>query len=381
MGAATAVRIERAELHAVALPLLRPFEAAHGTERVKHCLVLRLDCEGVSGWGECVAMSGPWYSEETTVTAWHILTEYMLPSVLGRELSSAGELLGLVAPVRGNNMARAALEGAFLDALARARGVSLSRLLGGVRSEIDSGVSIGMQRSPAELASAVERELRAGYKRAKLKIGPGADVEYVREVRRRLPDAALMVDANSAYSLHDAQRLEALDAYDLMMIEQPLAYDDIVDHAALARRLRTPICLDESIRSAEDARKALDLGSCRVINVKPGRLGGLTESVRTHDLCRERGVPVWCGGMLETNIGRAHNVTLASLPGFTLPGDVSASDRYFARDIAFPNFELTPRGAIALPDSPGIGVEVDERRLGEVTLRREEFRAGRLIPE
>ncbi len=368
------MRVERAELRAIGLPLLRPFETSFGAERVKHCLILRLDCEGVTGWGECVAMSGPWYSEETTGTAWHILSEFMLPQVLGQRLESPHELLDLVSRVRGNNMARAALEAAFLDALARSQDVSLSRFLGGTRTQIESGVSIGIQPSPAELVSTVEREMRAGYKRAKLKIKPGADIEYVREVRRHFPDTALMVDANSAYSLRDAGHLAALDEYELTMIEQPLEHDDIVDHAALAPKLRTPICLDESIHTPGDARKAIELGSCRIINIKFGRLGGLTQSVRTHDLCVERGVPVWCGGMLETNIGRAHNVALASLPGFTLPGDVAASSRYFKRDIALPNFELSPNGSIPVPASPGTGVEIDEAWLHEVTLRREEFR-------
>ncbi len=368
------MRIERAELRAIALPLLHPFETSFGVEHEKHCLILSLHCEGVTGWGECVAMSGPWYSEETTGTAWHILTEFLLPRVLGVSLDSADDLLSRLARVRGNNMARATVEGAFLDALARSRNISLSEMLGGVLPEIPSGVSIGIQSSPSDLVATVERELQANYRRVKLKIRPGADLEYVREVRRRFPDIQIMVDANSAYQATDASHLRGLDEYGLTMIEQPLAHDDIVDHAILARQLATPLCLDESIHSTEDARKALNLGSCRVINIKSGRMGGLTESVRTHDLCRDPGVPVWCGGMLETNIGRAHNVALASLPNFTLPGDVSASERYFAEDIAFPNFELTSAGTIPVPSGPGIGVEVDESRLAQVTLRREEFR-------
>lgn len=368
------MRLERAVLRLIGLPLLHPFRTSFGVEREKRCLILRLDCEGVTGWGECVAMHGPWYSEETTGTARHILSEFMLPEVVGCDLESADDLLALLAPVRGNNMARAALEGAFLDALARARGVPLAALLGGSRAEIPSGVSVGIQESPAALVSTVERELRAGYQRVKLKVQPGADIAYVGAVRAAFPDLPLMADANSAYTLDDGHHLSRLDAFGLTMIEQPLAHDDIVDHAALARRIGTPICLDESIRSAADARKALDLGSCRIVNIKSGRLGGLTESVRTHDVCVERGAPVWCGGMLETNIGRAHNVALASLPGFSLPGDVAASDRYFARDIAGPNWELTPRGTIPVRSTPGIGVDVDEARLEEVTLLEEEFR-------
>lgn len=367
------MRIERAVLYAISLPLRHPFETSFGLELEKRCVVLRLDCEGVIGWSECVAMEGPWYSEETTGTAWHILADHMLSRVMGEDIRTGEELLALVERVRGNNMARAALEMAFMDALARSRDVSLSQLLGGSLTEIESGVSIGIQQTPQALVRTVERELKAGYRRIKMKIKPGADLEYVREVRYEFPDVPLMVDANSAYGLEDIEDLSALDDYDLMMIEQPLAHDDIVDHATLAARLQTPICLDESIHSAEDARKAIDLGSCRIVNIKSGRLGGLVASVRTHDLCRERDVPVWCGGMLETNIGRAHNVALASLPGFVLPGDVSASDRYFEHDIAFPTFELSDHGTIRVRESPGAGVDVDERRLDEVTLRREEF--------
>lgn len=273
-------------------------------------------------------------------------------------------------------MAQAALETAFLDALARSQSVSLAQLLGGVRTEIESGVSIGIQESPEALVRNVERELSAGYKRIKIKIKPGADHEYVRAVRREFPHVPLMVDANSAYTLADAERLAELDHFALMMIEQPLAHDDVLDHSILAGRIKTPICLDESVHSAEDARKALDLEACRVVNIKSGRLGGLTESVRTHDLCLKRATPVWCGGMLETNIGRAANVALSSLPGFTLPGDVAASARYFEHDVALPNFELTPGGMIAVPKGLGSGVEVDTRRLDQVTLLREEFTAG-----
>lgn len=369
------MRVERVELRLIALQLKHAFGTSFGTESEKRCVIVRLDCEGATGWGECVAMDGPWYSEETTGTAWHILSEFMVPQALGQDLDSAEDLLELLQRVRGNRMARAALEAAFMDAFAISRDMSLAALLGGALSEIESGVSIGLQPSPSALVETVERELAAGYRRVKLKIKPGADREYVHAVRNRFPEVPLMVDANSAYRLEDTDTLSALDGYGLMMIEQPLAPDDIIDHATLAARIETPICLDESIHSTDDARKALDMRSCRIINIKSGRMGGLIESVRTHNLCSERGVPVWCGGMLETNIGRAHNVALSSLPGFTLPGDVAASDRYFERDIAFPNFEVSDHGTISVPDVPGIGVEVDQARLEEVTLRREEFRA------
>lgn len=367
------MRIERAELRLISLPLLRPFVTSFGAQTEKVCILLRLDCEGVTGWGECVAMEGPWYSEETTGTAWHILEEFMLPAVLGKSFESASEMLRELAAVRGNNMARATVEGAFTDALAKAAGVPLAHYLGGTRAQIESGVSIGIQPSPADIVATVERELAAGYLRIKMKIKPGADLEYATAVRRAFPDTLLMVDANSAYTLEDAGQLAALDELGLMMIEQPLGHDDIIDHAALARQVQTPICLDESIHTPADARKAIEFRSCRIINIKSGRMGGLTASVQTHDLCADRGVPVWCGGMLETNIGRAHNVALASLPNFRLPGDVAASERYFERDVAFPNFELTAQGSIRVPEAPGIGVEVDERRLEETTLRREEY--------
>ena len=367
------MRLERAELRHIALPLLYPFETSFGLESEKHCVLVRLDCEGVTGWGECVALKGPWYSEETTSTAWHILSEFLIPTILGRDVDTAAALLQMLARVRGNRMARSALEGAFMDALARSRGQSLSHLLGGEREVIESGVSIGIQLSPSALVATVERELAAGYRRAKLKIKPGADIEYVRAVRNAFPDAQLMVDANSAYTLDDAGHLRELDALGLTMVEQPLAHDDILDHARLATQLQTPICLDESIHSAGDARHALDSGSCRIINIKAGRVGGLTEAVRIHDLCRARGVPVWCGGMLETNIGRAHNVALASLPGFTLPGDISASERYFADDIACPGFTVSAQGMLTVPTTPGIGVEVDDQKLERVTQRRLEL--------
>lgn len=367
------MRLERAELLRIALPLLYPFETSFGLESEKHCVLVRLDCEGVTGWGECVAMNGPWYSEETTGTAWHILSEFLIPHVLGRDIDSAAALLQKLARVRGNNMARSALEGAFLDALARSRGQSLAQLLGGERDEIESGVSIGIQPTPGALVATVERELAAGYRRAKLKIKPGADIEHVNAVRRAFPDAQLMVDANSAYTLDDADRLRQLDAFGLTMIEQPLAHDDILDHATLAAQVETPICLDESIHSVRDAWHALNLASCRIINIKAGRVGGLTEAVRVHDVCRERDVPVWCGGMLETNIGRAHNIALASLQGFTLPGDISASERYFADDIAYPGFTVSAQGTLSVPTTPGTGVEVDDRRLERVTQRRVEL--------
>ena len=295
--------------------------------------------------------------------------------LLGQQLETAAEAFDRLALVRGHNMAKTGLEEALWDVEARQKGIPVAQLLGSTSPRIESGVSVGIQDTLDELLELVEGYLAQGYRRIKVKIKPGWDVEVVRALRQRWPEAPLMVDANSAYTLEDADHLAALDDFDLMMIEQPLAYDDIYQHSLLQRRLRTPICLDESIHTPAHALAALELGSCRIINIKPGRVGGLAQARRIHDLCRERGVPVWCGGLLEVGVGRAHNVAIASLPGFTLPGDVSASDRYFERDVIEPPFCLNPDGTIDVPQGPGIGVEVDRAFLDEVTVRREVFTA------
>ena len=295
--------------------------------------------------------------------------------LLGQQLETAAEAFDRLALVRGHNMAKTGLEEALWDVEARQKGIPVAQLLGSTNPRIESGVSVGIQDTPDELLELVKGYLAQGYRRIKVKIKPGWDVEVVRALRQRWPEAPLMVDANSAYTLEDADHLAALDDFDLMMIEQPLAYDDIYQHSLLQRQLRTPVCLDESIHTPAHALAALELGSCRIINIKPGRVGGLAQARRIHDLCRERGVPVWCGGLLEVGVGRAHNVAIASLPGFTLPGDVSASDRYFERDVIEPPFCLNPDGTIDVPQGPGIGVEVDRAFLDEVTVRREVFTA------
>jgi O-succinylbenzoate synthase len=369
------MKVERVELRLIAASLRAPFETSFGKTQHRHILIARLYADGLSGYGECVARDGPWYSGETVETAFHILRDFLVPLTLGRAIARPEELAGLFAPVRGNNMAKATLEMAFWDLWAQAQGVSLSQALGGVRDQIASGVSIGVQDTLAALFALIERHLAEGYRRIKLKIKPGHDLHLAREVRRRFPDAPLMLDANSAYTLADRPLFRALDELELLMIEQPLAYDDIVDHAALQREIRTPLCLDESIHTPEDGRKAIELGSCRVINVKTGRMGGHTQSRRLHDICQERDIPVWCGGMLETGIGRAHNVAMASLPNFRLPGDVSASDRYYSEEVIAPPFTLSPAGTIAVPDGPGIGVQVLEDVLERLTKRRETFTA------
>lgn len=352
------MRIEAIEMRLVRLHLTAPFTTSFGTVYDRSCIIVAVHGEGLTGLGECVAFDGPWYSYETVGTAWHIMSDFLIPALLEQELGDPERVWDLMAAVRGHNMAKAGLEMACWDLVARGRGVSLSHLLGGERQQVPVGVSVGIQASPAELVETVGRFLADGYRRVKLKIAPGEDVEFVTAVRKAYPEALLQVDANSAYDPGDVQVFKAMDHLDLLLIEQPLGPDDIVDHAQLQGALSTPICLDESIHSPEDARHALDLGSCRIINIKPGRVGGHRQSRAIHDLCRERAAPVWCGGMLETNIGRAHNVALASLPGFTLPGDISASARYYADDIAAPSFALNADSTLTVPSLPGIGVDL-----------------------
>ena len=369
------MRIERIELRHVKLPLVMPFVAATGTQADQEHVIVRVDGDGVTGWGESVAGATPFYTSETVQTAWHVLRDFLIPAVLGRELRGVDDAIRAWAPVRGHRMAKAGLEAALWDAVAKAGGTSLATLLGGVRRRIEVGVSVGIQPARGELIDRIGSYLEEGYRRVKIKIAPGNDLGEIAAVRERYPTLLLQVDANSAYSLADLSVFREMDAHRLLLIEQPLAHDDLLDHSTLQRELATPLCLDESIRSLADARAALELGSCRVINIKPGRVGGFTEARRIHDLCAARGVPVWHGGMLESGIGRAGNVALASLPNFTLPGDISASKRYYRDDIVDPAFEVAPDGTMAVPTGPGIGVTVLQDRLDKVTVRREEFRA------
>jgi o-succinylbenzoate synthase len=362
------MRIERIDLKIVRLPLVRPFQTSSSLKDHLDHILVRVEAGGVTGWGECASPSDPFYCPETTETCWHILRDFLAPMVLGREWSSIDELTTYYRAVKGNNFARSGLEMACWDALARTQNLSLTKMLGGTRSEILSGVSLGIERQIEPLIDQIERFLDEGYRRIKLKIAPGHDVEVVRRVRERFPHVPLQVDANSAYTLDDLDTLAALDEFDLLLIEQPLAHDDIIDHVRLQAALKTPICLDESIHSADDARKALDLGACRVINIKVSRLGGLHEARRVHDLCLARGVSVWCGGMHEFGIGRAANVAIASLPGFTLAGDVSGSDKYYASDIVEPPI-LAHDGAVRVFDGHGLGVEPVEERIRARTLR------------
>lgn len=367
------MNIRRITLHHIRLQLKTPFAASYGTYTDRDTLLVEMtDENGETGWGECVAFATPWYTEETLDTAWLMMRQFLIPAVLEKPVGHPSGLPARFAFVRRNPMAKAGLEQACWDLYAKRTGVPLARALGGTRREVEAGVAVGLQNGTDGLISAIEEYLAEGYRRIKVKIKPGQDAELLRAIRSRFPDLALLADANSAYTLNDVDRLKALDGFGLLMIEQPLDADDIVDHAALQRELATPVCLDESIAGFADARRALDLGSCRVINIKSGRVGGLTEAKQIHDLCEARGVPVWCGGMLESGIGRAHNIALASLPNFTIPGDLSASSRYWERDVVFP--EVTVReGNIPVPDGPGIGFEVDREYLEHVTVRKESF--------
>ncbi|MGH2573724.1 MAG: o-succinylbenzoate synthase [Actinomycetota bacterium] len=363
--------IRAIELREVALPLVRPFRTSFGEEREKRAILIRVEGDDGEGWGECVASESPRYSEEWLAGAWILLRDHLCPALVGDGgVAGPNDVSQRLGWVRGHRMAKAAVEAAVLDWWLRAAGRSLKEHLGGVRDRIPCGVSVGIASSLDALLEEVRGYRAAGYLRIKLKIEPGWDLEMVRAVRQALPDTPLSVDANAAYSLADAPLFEALDELDLVMVEQPLDHEDLADHARLQSRLRTPICLDESIRSARDAGSAIELGACRIINIKPGRVGGVAEAKRIHDLAMARGVPVWIGGMLETGVGRAVNLALASLPGVTLPGDTSASDRYFHQDITEP-FVLSSDGTMAVPDGPGIGVEPSPERLQGCTTRSE----------
>ena len=352
--------------------LREPFEISTGVSYDRRVLLVALHSEGITAWGECVAGETPAYSYETTDTAWSILTGLILPRVVGTAMDTAADLFPVFEGIRGHPMARAAVEMAAWDLEAKAGGSSLASLVGGARDSVSVGVSIGLQPTDEELHRKVGDYIDEGYERIKVKIKPGRDVAMLEGLRHRFPDVPLMADANSAYSLEDLSRLRKLDALDLMMIEQPLAHDDYLDHARLQSEMTTPICLDESIRSIRDAALALEIGACRIINIKPGRVGGLSSAKAIHDLCLEHHMPVWCGGMLESGVGRAHNVALATLPGFTLPGDISASRRYWSEDIVTPEFTLDG-GTVSVPSGPGIGVEVREDLLSAWAVRRADF--------
>ena len=371
------MNITAVEMREIRLRLVHFFETSFGRTIERRILLVRVTAsDGAEGWGECTAGEGPFYSEEWIDSAWEVSRLFLAQMVLGQEVEGAAQVGELMRRPRGNRMAKASVETACWDLEARRLGVPLWRHLGGVRPEIPCGVSIGIQDSPGQLLEKIEKELAAGYQRIKIKIKPGWDGEVVEKVRARYPDIRLMVDANSAYTLADAPLLRALDEFDLMMIEQPLAYDDREDHAKLQRQIKTPVCLDESVRSAEDARKAFELGACRIVNVKLGRVGGHFEAARVEAVCTAANAPVWCGGMLESGIGRAHNIAMATLRGFTLPGDVSASSRYWTEDIIDPPVTVTPQGTIVAPEGPGIGFEIKRDLIDRLTVRTETLSAS-----
>src|SRR5271156_749536 len=365
------MRVRKITLREIHLPLIAPFQTSFGTSTLRRIPLIEADVDGVIGWGECTAGEDPYYSYETVETAWYIIRDFLWPAMQGREFSSSSEVTEIFAQVRGHNMAKGGVETAIWDAEAKQKNLPLAKLLGGVREEIPCGVSIGIQPDIPTLLAKVEKELAAGYQRIKIKIKPGNDVAPARALREKFPRIRLMVDANSAYRLEDAPLLKQLDAFYLIMIEQPLGHDDIYSHAALQRQLDTPICLDECIHDIEHARAAIEIGACKIINIKLGRVGGHTPARRIHDLCRQKSIPVWCGGMLESGIGRAHNIAMSTLPNFTLPGDVSASRRYWTEDIIEPEVEVTTKGTIKVPTAPGIGYTPRLARIEALSKRRE----------
>ena len=364
--------IQSIELREIRLPLVHFFETSFGRTTERRIVLARVtDAEGAEGWGECTAGEGPFYSDEWTDTCWATLSEFLAPMVLGKEVATAAHVFALMRPVRGHRMAKATIETACWDLEAKRAGVPLWKHLGGTRPEIACGVSIGIQDTPEMLLEKIRKEVDAGYQRIKIKIKPGWDLAIIERVRKEFPDIRLMGDANSAYKLSDVSLFQRLGRFNLMMLEQPLAHDDIFDHATLQRQINTPVCLDESIRSAEDAAHAIALGSCQIINVKLGRVGGHAEAKRLEQVARDNEIPVWCGGMLEAGIGRAHNIAMSTLAGFTLPGDVSASARYWEEDIIDPPVTVSARGTITPHDSPGIGFAVNLPRIEALTVRKE----------
>ena len=371
-GAIHFVNITSIELREIRLPLIHFFETSFGRTTERRIILVRVvDRDGAEGWGECTAGEGPFYSDEWTETAWATLKDFLAPMVVNENSENAGAADDLMKRVRGHRMAKAAIETACRDLEAKRAGVPLWKYLGGVQTEIPCGVSIGIQDSPEQLIEKIEKELSAGYQRIKIKIKPGWDIDIVRRVRERFPEIQLMGDANSAYSLRDLPLFKALDEFKLMMLEQPLAYDDMFDHAELQKQIATSICLDESVKTPADAQHAIALGACRIINVKLGRVGGHAQAKEVEQLARENKIPIWCGGMLESGIGRAHNIAMATLAGFTLPGDVSASSRYWEEDIIEPPVTVSVRGTIAASEKAGIGFDVNVKRIEQLITRKE----------
>jgi len=373
------MRIESITLRELEMQLKSPFETSFGTTIHRRILLAEVIADGVTGWGEITAGEAPFYNYETTDTAWLILSQYAAPTLVGKDVDRAADVPGLLGRIRGHQMAKAGLENALWDIEARQKNLPLGKLLGGEREEIACGVSLGIRENPQSLLDKVAEELAQGYQRIKLKIKPGKDLEYVAAVRKQFPRAILSVDANSAYSLQDAAHLKKFDEFNLLMIEQPLAWDDIYSHAKLQNEIRTSVCLDEAISHASHAEAAIELGACRIINIKLGRVGGHAQARQVHDVCAKHSIPVWCGGMLESGIGRAHNVAISTLGNFTLPGDVSASKRYWDEDIIEPEVEVTPQGTIRVPTAPGFGYRVRHERVEQLTVRQQNWRAPAMV--
>jgi len=369
------MRLDEIELFHLRMRLKQPFETSFGVQDMRESIILRLRGEGLEAWGECVADQSPGFSYETVGTAWHILKDFMGPAILGRDVVNIEAFLALLKGFQGHPLARAGLEMAYWDLAGKAKGQSLREMLGGSHEAVQVGVSVGIKKDLSTLNKSIEKYLDAGYRRIKVKIKPAKDVDVTRAIREHFPSLRLQVDANSAYRIEDSDLIKRLDDLELEMIEQPFAEDDLVDHSKLQSQLRTAICLDESIKCLRHARQANEIGACKIINIKPGRVGGLSEALRIHDYCLGVSIPVWCGGMLETNIGRASNLAIASLPGFTLPGDISASERYYDEDIAEPEFILNEDSSIDVPHKPGLGVEVVQESVQKFTLRRETIKA------
>jgi O-succinylbenzoate synthase len=370
------MKIEAITIREIQMPLVHFFETSFGRTTSRRILLITVHCEGMDGWAECVAGENPFYSPEWVETAWPTVRDYLAPALVGRTVNQARECVALFAHVRGHRMAKAAVENALWDAEARQKNRPLWKLLGGTRREIACGVSIGIQETIEQLLEKIETELAAGYRRIKVKVKPGWDVKVLERIRSRWPDILLSCDANSAYRLSEVEHLRRFDQFNLLMIEQPLWNDDIYFHARLQKQLKTKICLDESVRNARDAEAALELGACGIINIKVGRVGGFTEAKSVHDVCQSHNVPVWCGGMLESGVGRMHNVALSTLENFRLPGDVSASKRYWKEDIIEPEVEVSPQGTIAVKEEGGTGYRVREDLIEKLTVRKETFRTA-----
>lgn len=368
------MRVDAITLHEIRLPLVHFFETSFGRTYEREILLVCLHTDSGTAWGECVAGENPFYSDEWIASAWVTIEAHLAPMVMGKEMATAGESARLMAKVRGHRMAKAAIENALWAAEAEQKQAPLWKLLGGTRRQIECGVSIGIQDSPEQLLDKIQAELAAGYRRIKVKVKPGWDTNVLERIRQRWPDILLSCDANSAYTLDDFEHLGSFDRFNLLMIEQPLWNDDFYFHARLQKKIKTALCLDESIRQARDAEAAIELGACRIVNVKVGRVGGMTEAIRVHDVCARNKIPVWCGGMLETGVGRVHNVHLSTLPNFQLPGDVSASKRYWREDIVEPEVEVTPDGLINVPDAPGTGYRVREDLIEKWTVRKTTIR-------